>query len=88
MSWIYPPELVEGLSLVGITPSPEAAPAVTREIADDLYRDELRRLRARLLSGEFDRAHYVELIVALRKQFWVLTLPLYAWEKIVVEKPG
>ena len=86
MSWTYPPELVEGLSLIGVAATPAMAPAATREIADDLYRDELRRLRVRLLTGEFDRAHYVELIIAARKKFWVLTLPLQAWEKIVVEE--
>ena len=66
--------------------SPEVSPEVTRATADDLYRDALRALRARLLAGEFDRPRYLELIIELRKKFWVLTLPPQAWEKIVVER--
>jgi hypothetical protein len=83
--WTYPPELVEGLAAVGVTATPDTPPAVTRDRADDRYRDELRQLRARLLAGEFDRPRYLDLIIALRRRFWVLTLPLPAWEKICTE---
>jgi hypothetical protein len=85
MPWCYPPELLEGLNRIGVEVSTEKSPAATREAADDLYKNELRALRARLLAGEFDRARYVELIIELRKRFWILTLPLSAWEKIVRE---
>ena len=84
-TYSYPPELVEGLALVGVSCSPDVSPAVTREMADDLYKDALRALRARLIAGEFERPRYVELIIELRKKFWVLTLPLSAWEKICVK---
>jgi hypothetical protein len=86
MSWVYPPELVAGLNRIGVPHSGDLSPAVTREAADDIYKDELRALRARLLAGEFDRARYVELIIELRKKFWILTLPLSAWERIVTEE--
>lgn len=86
MPWLYPPELVAGLNRIGVPHSADVPPAVTREAADDIYKDELRALRARLLAGEFDRAAYVELIIELRKKFWILTLPLSAWEKIVIEE--
>lgn len=84
-TYSYPPELVEGLALIGVSCVPDVSPAATRDAADDLYKAELRALRARLLAGEFDRRRYVELIIQLRKQFWVLTLPLGAWERIVEE---
>lgn len=83
MTWSYPPELIEGLLGIGVTPRADMAPAETRELADDRYKEELRLLRGRLLAGEFDRRRYVDLIVALRKRFWVLTLPLAAWQRIV-----
>jgi hypothetical protein len=84
--WLYPPDLVAGLELTGLAPSPDAPPAVTREAVDDRYRDELRALRARHVAGEFDRPRYLELIIELRRKFWVLTLPLRAWETIVTEQ--
>jgi hypothetical protein len=86
MPWLYPPELVAGLNRVGVSHSADVSPAMAREAADDLYKEELRALRARLLAGEFDRARYVELIIELRKKFWILTLPLSAWERIVTEE--
>jgi len=84
-TYSYPPELVEGLALIGVPCSPDVPPAATREAADDLYKGELRALRARLIAGEFERPRYVQLIIELRKKFWVLTLPLAAWEKICVK---
>jgi len=86
-TYLYPPELIEGLALIGVSCSPDAPPAETRDAADDLYKAELRALRARLIAGEFERPRYVELIIELRKKFWVLTLPLSAWERIVEGQP-
>ena len=80
--YVYPPELSEALLSLGLAPTPETRPALVREQVDDLYKHELRALRNRLLVGEFDRPSYVDRIVALRKKYWMLTLPLSAWERI------
>ena len=80
--WHYPPELVDALASFGVAPRSHTPPALVREQVDDLYKRELRALRHRLLIGEFDRPSYVDRIVALRKQYWMLTLPLAAWERI------
>lgn len=82
MAYIYPPELSDALLSFGLSPKPHTPPSVAREAIDDMYKFELRRLRARLLTGEFDRPKYVEAIVLLRKKYWMLTLPLRAWERI------
>jgi hypothetical protein len=39
-------------------------------------------MRDRLRAGEFEKSQYLEMVVALRKKYWLLTLPLPAWEKI------
>jgi hypothetical protein len=78
----YPPELVSALQTLGLAPTPETPPAVARGAIDELYKYELRRLRNRLRAGEVERSHYLDLVIALRKKYWMLTLPLGAWEKI------
>jgi hypothetical protein len=83
--WTYPPELVDALAGFGLAPRTTTPPAVVREALNDLYRFELRRLRERLRAGRVEKPDYLDRVVALRKQYWPLTLPLPAWEKICVE---
>ena len=82
MSWTYPPELLAALAAMGFAPTDHTPPALTRGAVDELYKYELRRLRDHLRSGEVDRSDYLARVIALRKKYWVLTLPLPAWEKI------
>ena len=85
MAWMYPPEFLEALAALGLSPSPETPPAFTRDALDDLYRYELRRLRDRHRAGAVERSGYTAMVVTLRKKYWLLTLPLPAWEKICRE---
>ena len=82
MSWTYPPELLAGLAPLGIAPTDDTVPALVRDAVDELYKYELRRLRDGLRGGEVDRSDYLAHVIALRKKYWMLTLPLSAWEKI------
>jgi hypothetical protein len=82
MAWVYPPELLAALASLGLAPNEQTPPAFARETVDELYKYELRRLRNRLRAGEVDRSDYLARVIALRKKYWVLTLPLPAWEKI------
>ena len=82
MPWTYPPEFVDALAGHGLAPRAGTSPALLRGALNDLYRYEIRRLRGRLLAGEFERLHYLDLVVQLRKKYWLLTLQLPAWEKI------
>jgi hypothetical protein len=45
----------------------------------DLYRYELRRLRDALRRGEIPRAGYAARVVALRRKYWMLSIPVAAW---------
>lgn len=81
-SWTYPPELVEALERFGMRPRPDTPPALVRSALHELYRYELRRVRDQLRAGALERPAYLARVVALRKQYWPLTLQLPAWERI------
>jgi hypothetical protein len=80
--WQYPTELLEALGGLGLAPTPATQPALVRDQLNDLYRFELRRTRDQLLAGVLDKPAYLARVVALRKHYWPLTLPLVAWERI------
>ena len=82
MSWSYPTELLAALGTLGLAPTAATPPAFAREAADELYKYELRRLRDQMKAGQVERSNYLARVIALRKKYWVLTLPLSAWEKI------
>lgn len=81
-AWTYPPELLSALEGLGLRPSATTPPSVVREALNDLYRYELRRMRDRLRAGEIEKPAYLDWVVATRKKYWPLTLPLPAWEEI------
>ncbi len=80
--WIYPADLADALTTFGLAPTAATPPVVVRDQLNDLYRFQLRRMRDRLIAGEIPRLEYLDRVVALRKHYWPLTLPLAAWEKI------
>jgi hypothetical protein len=82
--WQYPPELGEALALFGLAPGSATPPSVVRDQLNDLYRFELRRMREQLRAGAILKAAYLDRVVALRKQYWPLTMPLAAWERICI----
>ena len=80
--WCYPPEFLESLTGFGLAPTPATPPRLVRDAVNDLYRYQLRTLRDRLRAGGVEPGSYHGLVVALRKRYWILTLPLAAWERI------
>lgn len=80
--WTYPPELFAALAGFGLAPGADTPPRLVREQLSDLYRHEIRRLRARLLAGEFPKAEYSGHVVALRKKYWPLSFTPEQLEKI------
>ena len=88
MTWSYPPELREALAGFGLAPTSATPPTFVRDALSDLYRYELRRLRARLLAGEFAKPHYIDFVIGLRKKYWPLTMMPEAWEKICTNDLG
>ena len=80
--WTYPDELGEALLSFGLRPLDSTPPRVVRDALNDLYRFELRRMRDRLRAGGIEKPDYLDRVVALRKKYWPLTLPLGVWERI------
>ena len=70
----YRHDVLDALERHGIRPRPTTRPELVREFVNDLYRYEIRCLRARLLRGEFPRNTYLDRVVTLRNKYSVLAL--------------
>ena len=79
MEYAYPAEILEALAGHGLRPTATTPPAVVRDALSDLYRYEIRRLRKRLLAGGIAKQDYSNHVIALRKRYWLLSLPVQHW---------
>jgi len=75
----YRPEVLAALERHGVRPRPDTPAALVHEFVSDLYRYELRRLRARLVRGEIPRTGYYDRVVALRRQYPLVSLKPEQW---------
>jgi len=72
-------EVLDALASHGLIPGPETSPQQLRNAARDLYKYEIRRLRDRLLAREFPKSDYADRVIALRRRYWLLSVPLELW---------
>jgi hypothetical protein len=70
---------MRALAAYGIEPSPADTASSLRERLNDLYLEEVRRLRERQRGGEIPKADYAAHVAALRDRFPLLGLPLDRW---------
>jgi hypothetical protein len=70
----YREDVLARLEGHGIRPRSTTRPELVREFVNDLYRYEIRRLRDRLLRGEFPKDTYFDRVVTLRNKYSVLAL--------------
>lgn len=84
----YAPEALEVLAGHGLCPGPGTPPALVREALSDLYRYEIRRLKRRLLAGEVLKERYSDHVIELRKQYWLLSVPVDRWSRQMAHSPG
>jgi len=75
----YRPGVLEQLLKHGVRPRPGTPPAVARAFLNDLYRHELRQLRACLLDGRIPKSDYATHVVALRERYQLLSFPVRFW---------
>jgi hypothetical protein len=75
----YAPEALDVLAHHGLRPGSGTRPAVVREALNDLYRYEIRRLKRRLQAGDVAMADYSDHVIGLRKQYWLLSIPIERW---------
>jgi hypothetical protein len=78
-SYTYRVEVLEELARHGIRPRPDTAPALINEFLNDLYRFEIRRLKRRLLAGEFPQSDYAGKVVELRRRYMLISVPVRFW---------
>jgi hypothetical protein len=79
MVYRYRPEVLNALGRHGIVPRDDTAPGLIRDQLNDLYRYEIRRLKARLLRGEFPKAEYTGHVLGLRQKYLLLSIPIAEW---------
>jgi hypothetical protein len=75
----YHAAILEQLESQGIRPTPDTDPAFVREYLSDLYRYEIRQLKARLLRQEFPRGEYAERVKQLRRKYVLLSTSPERW---------
>jgi hypothetical protein len=77
--YVYRPEVLDELARHGLRPLPATTPDRLRDAVRDLYKYEIKALRARLLSGGIERRHYADAVIGLRRRYPLLSLPLALW---------
>lgn len=79
MSYAYRAEVLDELARHGLCPLPTTSPGQLRDAVRDLYKYEIKRLKARLLAGEFPKHEYAGKVIALRRQYPLLSIPTALW---------
>jgi len=75
----YRADVLEQLERHGVRPTGSTRPELVHEFVSDLYRYELRRLRNRLVRQEIPKAGYFDRVVALRRQYPLVSLKPQEW---------
>jgi hypothetical protein len=79
MTYQYQAPVLDELARHGLRPLPTTAPGVLRDAVRDLYKYEIRVLRERHLAGQIPRQDYASHVVALRRRYWLLSVPTELW---------
>jgi hypothetical protein len=78
-TYIYRPQILEELARHGLRPLPTTPPQQLRDAVRDLYKYEIKRLRAELLANRIRKVDYAGRVVELRTRYQVLSVPLQFW---------
>ena len=70
----YRADVLEQLLRHGVCPTPQTRPELVRDFVRDLYKYEIRCLRARYLRRDFPKTEYAGLVDDLRRRYPVLAL--------------
>ena len=81
VEYIYHPKVLEELGRFGLRPKATTPPALTKEFVNDLYRHELRTLRARFVARTIPRQGYADRVVDLRKKYFLLSIRVDLWAR-------
>lgn len=73
------PAVLEALRGHGLEPGPGETPQALRERLNDLYLEDVRRLRDRQKAGTIPLTEYGAHVRALKERYPLLGLPLRSW---------
>ncbi len=79
MTYQYHAKVLDELARHGLKPRPDTSPDRLRDAVRDLYKYEIRRLRTELLAGRIVRKNYAGHVIALRRRYWLLSVPVHLW---------
>ncbi len=79
MAYAYTPEVLDQLAVHGLCPGPVTPPQVLRNAMRDLYKYEIKALKARLLGKEFPKGEYAGRVIELRRRYPLLSVPMELW---------
>jgi hypothetical protein len=79
MAYAYRREVRDQLAQHGFNPLQSTPPQQLRDGLRELYKYEIRVLRTSLLAGRIAKPDYAGHVVALRKRYWLLSVPLQLW---------
>lgn len=79
MTRTYRPRVLEELAGHGLKPLADTPPGQLRDAVRDLYKYELKRLRASLIAGLIEKRDYAGHVIELRKKYPILSLPTELW---------
>lgn len=75
----YTREALDALAGHGLLPGDATDPALVRDAVSDLYRYEIRLLKGRFLDGLVGKPDYAPEVIALRRRYWLLSVPVQHW---------
>jgi hypothetical protein len=78
-SYRYYDWVLDALASHGLIPRDATPPSALRDALSDLYRYEIRRLRHSLLAGRIPKPDYANHVIALRKRYLLLSVPMERW---------
>jgi len=79
VAYQYHQKVLDGLARHGLKPLRDTSPEKLRDALRDLYKYEIRRLRSELLAGHILKRDYAGHVIALRKRYWLLSVPVQLW---------
>jgi hypothetical protein len=78
-SYRYYDWVLDALADHGLIPRSTTPPSILRDAVSDLYRYEIRQLRRDLLAGDIPKLEYANHVIALRKRYLLLSVPVDRW---------
>ena len=77
--YAYRREVLDELARHGVRPRADTPPELLKEYLNDLYRYELRNLRARVVNRQLPQRELTQHVIELRRRYVLLSTPLELW---------